>query len=101
MKAIHAIWKNGQIVPTQPIDWPDGTTLSIEPIEEPRSDESEADLSGDDPAAIARRIAFFEALPPMRMSASEGAEWAAARQQMKEYMIVNAEDVEKQGLVKQ
>ena len=22
MKSIHAIWKNGQIVPTQPVDWP-------------------------------------------------------------------------------
>jgi hypothetical protein len=58
MKAIHGIWKSGQIIPTQPIDWPDGTTLSIAPIEEPHLDESGKDLEGNDPASIAQRIAF-------------------------------------------
>ncbi len=53
MKAIHAIWKNGRIVPTQPVDWPDGTTLTVEPIEEPRTSEPEGDLLGDDPTSIA------------------------------------------------
>jgi len=44
MRAIHAIWKDGQIVPTQPVDWPDGTALTVEPIEEPRAAEPEGDL---------------------------------------------------------
>jgi hypothetical protein len=92
MKTIHAIWKNGQIVPTQPIDWPDGTTLSIEPIEEPRPDESEEDLWADDPASIARRIAFYESLPPLRMTESEEAEWQAARQELKAYTIARMRD---------
>lgn len=87
MKAITGIWKNGQIVPTQPIDWPEGTTLSIEPIEGPEGDQSEGDLRGDDPASIARRIAFFEALPPLRMSAEEEDQWQAARREMKDYTI--------------
>jgi hypothetical protein len=87
MKAIHAVWKNGQIVPTQPVDWPDGTTLSVEPIDEPGTGGSEEDLLGGDPKSIARWVAFYEALPPMRMSASEEAEWQAARQQMKDYTI--------------
>jgi len=92
MKTIHAIWKNGQIVPTQPIDWPDGTTLIIEPIEEPHPDESEEDLWSEDPASIARRIAFYEALPPLRMSASEEGQWQAARQEMKDYTIAKMQE---------
>jgi hypothetical protein len=78
MKAIHGIWKNGQVVPAQPVDWPDGTTLSIAPIENLRAEETEGDLSGEDDASIARRVAYYEALPPLRMSAGEEAEWQVA-----------------------
>ena len=87
MKTIAAVWKNGQIVPTQPIDWPDGTSLRIQPIEDPHPEPAEDDLWNDDPGAIARRIAFYEALPPWRMSASEEAEWHAARREVKDYTL--------------
>jgi hypothetical protein len=87
MKAIHAIWKDGRIVPTQPVDWPDGTTLVVEPIEGPRAAEPEGDLLDDDPVSIARWIASFDALPPMKMSAAEEAEWQAARREMKDHTI--------------
>ena len=33
MKAISATWKNGQILPNEPVNWPDGCRLSVEPIE--------------------------------------------------------------------
>jgi hypothetical protein len=87
MKAIHAIWKNGRIVPTQPVNWPDGTTLTVEPIEDPLAADSQANLMGNDPASIARWIASFDALPPMRMTATEEAEWLAARREMKDHSI--------------
>jgi predicted DNA-binding antitoxin AbrB/MazE fold protein len=32
MNTIHAVWKNGQIVPMQPVDWPEGTPLTVEPV---------------------------------------------------------------------
>jgi hypothetical protein len=83
VKAIHAIWKDGRIIPTQPVDWPDGTTLTVEPVEELRETESEGGLLGNDPAAIARWTASYDALPPLRMSASEEAEWQAARRDVK------------------
>ncbi len=60
MKAIHAIWKNGQIVLTQPVDWPEGTALAVEPIEESLVTDPERDLLGDDPASIARWLAWFD-----------------------------------------
>ncbi len=64
MKAIHAIWKDGRIVPTQPVDRPDGTPLTVEPIEGIEAVDPEGDLLGDDPASISRWIASFDALPP-------------------------------------
>ena len=75
MNAIHAIWKDGRIIPAQPIDWPDGTPLTVEPLEAPRDDEPEVDLLGNDPASIARWIAEYNALPPLQMTDAEEAEW--------------------------
>ena len=91
MNAIPGIWKDGRIVPTQPINWPDGTPLRIEPIKLPSRATPEADLSGDDPTSIARRIAFYDALPPLRMSAAEEAEWREARRRMKDHTITKME----------
>jgi predicted DNA-binding antitoxin AbrB/MazE fold protein len=33
MNAITAIWTNGQIVPSEPVDWPEGTRLVVRLIE--------------------------------------------------------------------
>jgi hypothetical protein len=87
MKGIHAIWKDGRIVPSQPVDWPDGTALSVEPLECFSVAEAEGELLGDDPASIARWIAYFDALPHLRMSDAEEAEWQAARRDMRDYTI--------------
>ena len=32
MNAIRATWTNGQIVPSEPVDWPEGCTLFVEPL---------------------------------------------------------------------
>jgi hypothetical protein len=83
MRAIHAhaIWKDGQIVPTQPVDWPDGTALAVEPIEEPQEAELEGDLMGDDPSSIARWLAWYDSLEPLIFTAEEEAAWRAARRE--------------------
>ncbi len=87
MKTIHAIWKNGRVLPDQPVDWPDGTALIIEPIENTEVPESEDDLLGNSPEAIARWVAYVDSLPRLEMTAEEEAEWQAARQEMKAYAI--------------
>jgi hypothetical protein len=33
MNAIKAVWTNGQIVPSEPVDWPDGSQLLVEPLQ--------------------------------------------------------------------
>lgn len=99
MRTIHAVWKDGRIVPTEPVDWPEGTALRVEPAEAPAAglpDEDDLDLSGDSPEAIARQVAFYEALPKWEMTAEEEARWRADRQVMKEYTIarMKARDLE-------
>jgi hypothetical protein len=80
VKAIHAIWKNGQIVPTQPVDWPEGTALAVEPIEEPLETNSEGDLLGDDPESIARWLDWLDSLEPLHFTPEEEAALQAAQQ---------------------
>src|SRR5205809_1053937 len=43
MPAIQAVWKNAQILPTQPVDWPEGTVLVVEPIAEANPSPPEID----------------------------------------------------------
>ena len=51
MQAIKAIWKNGRIEPAEPIDWPDGTQLLLEPVVLGEEDRKQ----GDDPESLAQR----------------------------------------------
>jgi hypothetical protein len=85
MKSIHAVWKNGQIVPTQPVDWPDGTELAVEPLEQPIETDPEADLLGDDDASIARWLAWFDSLEPLSFTPEEEAAWQAARHERRDW----------------
>ncbi len=72
-KSIHAVWKNGRIVPTQPVAWPEGTALAVEPMDESLVIDPDGDLLGLDPASIARWLAWFDALDPRAgMSGSPG-----------------------------
>ncbi len=85
MKTIHAIWKNGQIVPTQPVEWPEGTALTVEPIEEALVPDLEGGLLGDDPASVARWLVWFDSLEPLNFTAEEEAAWQAARRERRDW----------------
>jgi hypothetical protein len=85
LKTIRAVCRDGQILPTQPVDWPEGTALTVEPIEEAVATESNEDLFGDDPASIARWEARFESLEPLIFTAEEDAAWQAARRQRRDW----------------
>jgi hypothetical protein len=85
MKTIHAIWKDGQIVPTQAVDWPERTALTVEPIEGSLVTHPEGDLLGDDPASIARWLAWFDSLEPLEFTPEEEAAWQAARRERRDW----------------
>jgi hypothetical protein len=83
MSAIKAFWKNGQIVPVEPIPWPEGSPLRIEQDCE-NDDYSNDDLHGDTPESIARWIAEVKALPHWDMTPEEEAAWQEARREQRE-----------------
>ena len=82
MIAVHAQWKDGQVVVEEAVDWPEGCELEVRPM---TRNGLAADLvESDDPEMIARWIAEFQAIPPLQLSAAEEAEWQAARQAQRE-----------------
>jgi hypothetical protein len=95
MNSIKGVYKNGQIIPNEPADWPDGTEVRIEPITAPagapRPDQGDIGMTeeeqGDDPESIARWLAEFDAIPPLQMTPEEAAEWRAARKAQRELEI--------------
>ena len=85
MIAVHAQWKDGKIIVDEPIDWPDGCDLEVRPVTF-NSSES-ADVQSNDPEAVARWIAEFQAIPPLEMTAEDEAEWQAAKQAQREFEL--------------
>ena len=66
MNAIKGTVKNGMIVPDQPVNWPEGRRVVIEPVPEIETfGISEEDWS-DSPEAIADWLKWYASLEPFR-----------------------------------
>ncbi|MSR56756.1 MAG: hypothetical protein EXS05_03675 [Planctomycetaceae bacterium] len=87
MNAINATWKNGQIVPDQPVDWPDGCALRVEPRQAFQISGMTEEQQADDPESIALWLAEFNAIPPLCMTPDEEAEMLIWRRAVKEFNI--------------
>jgi hypothetical protein len=63
MATISAVYRNGTIVPTEPVpaDWPEEQTLRVGPTDGFSAGTEEE--QGDDPESIARWLAWFDSLP--------------------------------------
>ena len=79
MNAIRATWKDGQIIPDGPVDWPDGARLLVEP--DPVAEEE----SLDTPEAIADWLKWYDSLQPLIFTEEERAALEADRQARKEW----------------
>lgn len=93
MNAIRATWTNGQIVPAEPVDWPEGSELLVEPLaagEMIGLDESEW---RDDPQSIADWIAWVDTIQPLVLSDAERDEMERYRAEHRRF---NIEAVRKQ-----
>jgi hypothetical protein len=94
MNAIKAVWTNGQIVPAEPVDWPEGSQLLVEPLLTPFEkiglDESEWD---DSPEAIADWVKAVNAIEPFIWAPGEAEEYERFRKELRE---CNIEAVRKQ-----
>ncbi len=89
MNAIQGTWKGAQVVLDNPADWPEGCRVVVEPV--PATDQ--IGLSEEEwprtPEAIADWLKWFDSLEPVQLTPEEEADWAAARQKVKEYTIAN------------
>jgi hypothetical protein len=85
MNAIKAIWTNGQIVPAEPVDWPEGSRLLVEPAPEAIGlDESEW---RDDAAALADWEAWIDTIEPPELTPEEIAADARFQEEFRRYNI--------------
>jgi len=87
MNAIKATWTNGQILPAEPVDWPEGSELLVEPITQSEKiglDESEW---RDDAQSIANWVAWVDTIEPLAMSDAERAEVERYRAEHRRYNI--------------
>lgn len=77
MNAVRAIWTNGRILPSEPVDWPEGSELIVEPLvpSEERMGLTEAEWR-DDPDSIAAWEAGVRRIEPPEYSDEERADMA-------------------------
>ena len=87
MSAIKATWKNGQILPDEPVDWVEGSELLVEPV-------SQSDRIGliesewrDDPESIAKWIAIVEKIEPLVWADGELEKYERYRQASRAFNI--------------
>ena len=87
MNAIRATWTNGRILPSEPVDWPEGSELLVEPVA--KSDKIGLDESEwrDDPEAIAAWIAAVETIEPLTWAEGEFQEYERYRQECRQFNI--------------
>jgi hypothetical protein len=94
VNAIKATWTNGQILPSEPVDWPEGSELIVEPVG--KSDKLGLDESDwhDDPESIAAWIAAVEKLQPMVWAEGEREEYERYRKQVRQFNLEASVKVE-------
>ena len=93
MHAIKATWTNGQIVPAEPVDWPEGSQLQVQPLlardkidvgEKIGLDESEWE---DTPEALADWNAWLPTIEPMIWEEGEREEYERFREEVRKYTM--------------
>ncbi len=84
MNAAKARYEKGQIVLTEPVDWPEGLDVLVEPLSQGTLGIPD-DQWPTDPEGIAALLARMDQAAPLWLTAEEEAEWEAALQAQKEY----------------
>lgn len=93
MESIKATWTNGQILPSEPVVWPEGTELVVEPALGDGSIGLHESQWRDDPQAIADWERWLVSLEPLDLTEQEQADFAAYEAEHRRF---NLEAVRKQ-----
>ncbi len=88
MNAVRAIWTNGRILPSEPVDWPEGSQLRVEPLF-PNSERIglPEEEWRDDPESIAAWIAAVEEIKPLNWAEGEEAEYERYREKCRQFNL--------------
>jgi hypothetical protein len=89
MKAILGTVHNGQIVADQPVEWPEGCRVVIEPAAKEETLGIREENWPTDPEGIARLLALMDQIEPVEMTPEEEAAWKAERKARKEWEKAN------------
>ncbi len=88
MNPIKATWQDGQILPREPINWPEGCDLLVEPLPSVARkiglDESEW---RDDAASLADWEAWLPTIEPLELTAEEEASFVRFRDEIRRHNI--------------
>ena len=92
MTVIRGHWQEGRVVLDQPATWDEGSPLVICDADEAVSSGDELNFmteesQGSDPESIARRLAEFDAMPVLEMTAEDEAAMWAWQKRMGDYTI--------------
>ena len=90
MNAIHATWRNGQIIPEESANWPEGVKLLVSPVESsfrPDKRGMTEDEQGDTLEQIDRWIAETDAIPPLVLTPDEEDDLFAWRERTKRFNL--------------
>jgi hypothetical protein len=88
MNAIKATWMNGRIVPAEPVNWPEGSALLVEPLL-PNGEKigmSEEEW-GDDPVSIADWISAVEKIEPLIWTEEERKRYERYRETSRQFNL--------------
>jgi len=90
VEVVRATWRNGQIVPDGPVDWPEGSRLVVERelAETGATVGCDEDWS-DAPDSVVEWLAWYDSLEPLEITPEEEADLAEWRRKVKEYCIAN------------
>jgi hypothetical protein len=88
MNAIKATWKNGRILPAEPVDWPEGSELVVEPmtaaVEKIGLEEAEWQ---DDAESLADWDAWLQTIEPLALTDEERAAFEQYRAEFRRYNL--------------
>ena len=87
MNAVNAVWSNGRIWPAEPVDWPEGAQLLVEPL--PACEQVGLDESNwsDDPEEIEKWCAAVKSIEPLEWAPGEEEEYLRYREQHRQFNI--------------
>lgn len=88
MNAVRAIWTNGRIQPSEPVDWPDGCKLLVEPLDPSEESLGLAEVEGpNDPATIAAWVEGVRNLERPEYTDEERADFARYRDECRQFNL--------------